>query len=53
MQDQLDILLKDNVKSRLLDIGQQNTYKTQMGPKIRAQIEMYGYLRKVLKKNQL
>jgi polyphosphate kinase len=53
MQDHLDLIWKDNVKSRVIGGKEINAYKKNMGPRIRSQIEMYNYLRKVLKKNQL
>ena len=53
MQDHLDLIWKDNVKSRIIGGKEINAYKKNMGPRIRSQIEMYNYLQKVLKKNQL
>ncbi len=53
LKDHLDIIWKDNVKSRVLNKEQNNVYKKNMGPRIRSQIEMYNYVRKILKKNQL
>jgi polyphosphate kinase len=53
LRDHLEIMWKDNVKSRIHNEKQDNCYKKHPGPRIRSQIDMYNYVTKVLKKNQL
>ncbi len=44
----IDIQLKDNVKSRIIDQNQSNPYKRQDGEKpIRSQIELYNYYKRL------
>lgn len=52
LRDHMEIIWKDNVKSRHHNRDQNNAYKKIQGPKIRSQIEMFDYVRKTLKKNQ-
>jgi polyphosphate kinase len=53
LRDHLEIIWKDNVKSRYHNAAQDNCYKKIPGPRIRSQIEMYNYVTKIFKKNQL
>ena len=53
LRDHLELIWKDNVKCRFHNAEQNNAYKKQPGPRIRSQIEMFNYVRKTLKKNQL
>lgn len=53
LRDHLELIWKDNVKCRFHNKAQNNAYKKQPGPRVRSQIEMYNYVRKTLKKNQL
>ncbi|AUC81623.1 polyphosphate kinase 1 [Lacinutrix sp. Bg11-31] len=46
--DTFEICWKDNVKSRILDKNQSNTYKQDNNDKIRAQFETYNYYKKQL-----
>ncbi len=48
--DHLEILWKDNVKSRVHNEEQDNTYRTVPGPRIRSQMAMFDYVTKQLKK---
>lgn len=48
--DHLEILWKDNVKSRVHNEDQDNTYRTVPGPRIRSQMAMFDYVTKQLKK---
>ncbi len=50
IQDHLDILWKDNCKARLHGWEVKNAYRKHPGPKIRAQIKLYEYVKKQLKK---
>ncbi|MFN4298338.1 MAG: polyphosphate kinase 1 [Thermaurantimonas sp.] len=50
IQDHLDILWKDNCKARLHGWEVKNAYRKTPGPKIRAQIELYEYVKRQLKK---
>lgn len=51
LRDHLDLMWKDNVKSRFHNAEEENCYKKIPGPRIRSQIEMYHYVTKVFKKN--
>lgn len=53
LRDHMEIIWKDNVKSRIHNGQQDNCYKKVPGPRVRSQIEMYHYVTKTLKKNQL
>jgi polyphosphate kinase len=53
LRDHLELIWKDNVKCRFHNSDQNNAYKKQPGPRIRSQLEMFNYVRKTLKKNQL
>lgn len=53
LRDHLELIWKDNVKSRLHNAAQDNAYKKHPGPRIRSQIEMFDYVKKTLKKKQL
>ncbi|RAJ12045.1 polyphosphate kinase 1 [Olleya aquimaris] len=46
--DTFDICWKDNLKARLLNKAQNNTYKQNDKPKFRAQFEAYNYLKNKL-----
>jgi polyphosphate kinase len=50
IKDHLDILWKDNCKARIHSWEVKNAYRKLPGPKIRAQIELYKYVKKQLKK---
>jgi polyphosphate kinase len=50
LRDHFDILWKDNSKSRIFDAQQQNNYRMLHGPKIKAQEELYSYVRNMLRK---
>lgn len=50
IKDHLDILWKDNCKARIHSWEVKNVYRKLPGPKIRAQIELYEYVKKQLKK---
>jgi len=43
LQDSFDICWSDNVKGRLINETQDNTYRSNDGPKVRAQFETYNY----------
>ena len=43
LQDSFDICWNDNVKARLINETQDNTYRSNDGPKVRAQFETYNY----------
>lgn len=43
LQDSFDICWNDNVKARLINEIQDNTYRSNDGPKVRAQFETYNY----------
>ncbi len=45
LKDHLDIIWKDNVKSRWQNAEQTNSYRTIKGPKIRSQYELYKYVK--------
>lgn len=53
LRDHMELIWKDNVKCRFHNAQQDNAYKKQPGPRIRSQLEMFNYVRKTLKKNQL
>ncbi|MDX5427995.1 MAG: polyphosphate kinase 1 [Bacteroidota bacterium] len=53
LRDHMEIIWKDNVKSRWHNKEQDNAYRVIPGPRIRSQIEMYNYLRKLLSKGRL
>ncbi|MCF8257284.1 MAG: polyphosphate kinase 1 [Flavobacteriales bacterium] len=44
----IDIQLRDNVKTRILDPEQQNTYRRTRGPKVDSHLAMYEYYRVLL-----
>ncbi len=48
--DHLEIIWKDNVKSRIHNEKQDNTYRTVPGPRIRSQMAMFEYVSKQLKR---
>lgn len=48
--DLLNIQFRGNVKARILDNQQSNTYKRTPGRKVRSQVEIYEYLFKKMKK---
>lgn len=50
LRDHFEILWKDNTKSRLFDAEQSNAYRKLNGPKIRAQLDLYAYVKKQLLK---
>ena len=50
LKDLINIQLKDNVKSRIIDAEQENEYiKAEEGEKLRSQIELYKYYQQKLK----
>ncbi len=49
LRDHLDIIWKDNVKSRWHDADQENDYRQILGPKIRSQYALYEYAKNQLK----
>ncbi|NNK40735.1 MAG: hypothetical protein HKP45_08800, partial [Winogradskyella sp.] len=48
--DIFDICWRDNVKARIINEKQDNTYRTNDLPKVRAQFETYDYYLKRLQK---
>ncbi len=48
LMDTFEICWKDNVKSRILNITQNNAYKKNNEPKVRAQFATYDYLKNKL-----
>ena len=47
LKDILNIQLKDNIKARILDNDQQNTYVNPRNTKkVRSQVDIYSYLHK-------
>jgi polyphosphate kinase len=50
LKDHFEILWKDNTKSRIFNAKQSNEYRMLPGPKIRAQVELYHYVKKQLLK---
>jgi polyphosphate kinase len=53
LRDHLELIWKDNVKCRFHNMEQNNAYKKQPGPRIRSQLEMFNYVRRILKKDLL
>lgn len=49
LRDHLDIIWKDNVKSRLYDRDMSNQYRKLKGPKIRSQYALYEYMKRQLR----
>ena len=49
LRDHMDIIWKDNVKSRLFDKQMNNEYRKLKGPKIRSQYALYDYVKKQLR----
>ena len=49
LRDHLNIIWKDNVKSRAFDQHMSNNYRKLNGPKIRSQYALYEYVRKQLR----
>ncbi len=50
LRDHLDIIWKDNVKSRWQNAEQPNEYRVIKGPHIRSQYALYEYVKKQLKR---
>ena len=46
LRDHFEILWKDNTKARILDANQSNEHRMLPGPKIRAQLALYDYVKK-------
>ena len=49
LKDQMEIIWKDNVKSRVFNKEMSNEYRKLNGPKIRSQIALYDYVKKQLR----
>ncbi len=52
LRDHLEIIWKDNVKSRWHNEEQDNAYRTIKGPKIRSQYALYDYVKNQLKRGR-
>jgi polyphosphate kinase len=52
LRDHLDIIWKDNVKSRWHNKEQNNAYRSIKGPKIRSQEALHDYVKKQLKRGK-
>ena len=52
LRDHLEIIWKDNVKSRNLNAEQDNSYRSIKGPKIRSQYALYDYVKTQLKRGR-
>ncbi|HAD98209.1 MAG TPA: polyphosphate kinase 1 [Cryomorphaceae bacterium] len=52
LRDHLDIIWKDNVKSRWHNEEQDNAYRVIKGPKIRSQYALYDYVKNQLKRGR-
>ena len=48
LMDTFEISWKDNVKARIFDADQTNTYREKAGPDFRSQFEMYDYYKRAL-----
>ncbi|SDS29065.1 polyphosphate kinase [Formosa sp. Hel1_31_208] len=48
LMDVFDICWRDNVKARQIDASQNNTYRTNNNPKVRAQFALYDYYKEKL-----
>jgi polyphosphate kinase len=48
LKKMLELQLADNVKARILGSSEPNQYKTNDGPPVRSQTEIYNYLKKMV-----